>query len=439
MVNSALKWLLAVGCWLSAIGKRLKIRNKKQKVNSQQLTTNSIMRITTLIMLLAILTGTLTGCWDWRETSSLAIVLGTGVDLTDDNRIRLTIQIAKPSGFIGGQQSNATQNPSASWIVWAEGDTIEDAENNLSLLVSRDIYWGHSMVLVLGEKMAFKGSRFITTFFQRTTEPRETIWLMVSKGDAMNFFQAHTDLEKTFSQNMDYLMRMRVTYPVNLKNFTDMLVSKGIQPVLPLVELKEVGIAPKIGIEEEPPIVHTTGTVSGLAVFKEDKMVGWLDRYETNGLRCLKGSHEETSITIPSPAESDKKLSLTFTRIHTKITPQYDGKNIRFDVKIKTSGKLVEQQSKENLATPEKIKEMEKEVGEEIKRGARMALNKAQNEYKVDIFGFGYAFHRKYKKEWKQLEDNWDDEFTKAQVNIDVKAKITNTGLTTQRLSIPKK
>lgn len=399
----------------------------------------TLLKITILVLSIVILTTTLTGCWDWQETSSLAIVLGTGVDLVDDNRIRLTIQVAKPSGFTFGQQGGATQNVTASWVVWAEGDTIEDAEKNLSLLVSRHIYWGHNIILVLGDKIAMKGTRSVTNFFQRDTDPRELTWLMVSKGDARNFLQAHTEMEKTLSQYIGYLMRMHATYPVNLISFAEMLASKGVQPVLPLVQLKEVGAAPKTGIEEKIPIIHTTSTISGLAVFKEDKVVGWMDVYESDGLRCIKETNAKTSIIIPVLEEPDKKVSLELLCFQTKVIPLYDGKNIRFDIKIKTKGELIEQQGIEELSVPEKMEIIEKEAEEEIKRRANAALNKAQKEYGVDVFGFGDAFHRKYKKEWKQLKDNWDEEFVKAQVNIDVKAEITHTGLTTERLSAPEK
>ena len=396
------------------------------------------LKIIIFLLLAVLLTSSLTGCWDWRETSSFAIILGAGVDWVDNNRIRLTIQIAKPSSFVGGQQSPGTQTQSASWVIWAEGDTIQDAEKNLLLLVPRDIYWGHCIIMILGDKMAGQGTHLVTNYLQRKTTPRETMWLTVAKGDAKDFLEAHSEIEKTFSQHMNFLIRMQTAYPVNLKDFTQMLASKGMQPVLPLLELKEVGVAPKTGIEEKIPIIHTTYTISGLAAFKQDKLIGLLNLDESEGLRYLKGVYKRSEITIPSPTEPDKKVSLQFLRVNTKITPLYDGKNIQFNVEIKTKGRLLEQQSMEDLATPEKIKALKKQADEKIKQKAQAALNKAQKEYGVDIFGFGDAFHRKYKKEWKQLKDNWDENFTKAQVNIAVNAEISHTGLITDRLSKPR-
>jgi spore germination protein KC len=54
----------------------------------------------------------------------------------------------------------------------------------------------------------------------------------------------------------------------------------------------------------------------------------------------------------------------------------------------------------------------------------------------VDIFGFGEAFHRKYKKEWKAIKHNWNEEFKNAEISLEVEAHLRNTGLQIRRPSI---
>jgi len=100
---------------------------------------------------------------------------------------------------------------------------------------------------------------------------------------------------------------------------------------------------------------------------------------------------------------------------------------------------MVEQQSREDLAKPEKIKALENAIAEEITKRATVALEKAQIEYGVDIFGFGDAFHRKYKKDWQELKDRWDEEFARAEVSIAVEARVREIGLLTKRASTPEK
>ena len=109
-----------------------------------------------ILLLLALLTGLLGGCWSRKEITEVAVVLGTGVDWTADGRIRLTVQIARPSAFAGGSEAGAGGKEPTSWVVSAEGKTVEEAERYLAMKVPRDIYWGHCIILVIGEEMAKK-------------------------------------------------------------------------------------------------------------------------------------------------------------------------------------------------------------------------------------------------------------------------------------------
>ena len=388
-----------------------------------------------VLLLLVLLTGLLGGCWSRKEITEVAIVLGTGVDWTNDGRIRLTVQIARPSAFAaeGGGGKEA-----ASWVVSAEGKTVEDAERYLAMKVPRDIYWGHSIILVIGEEMAKKGTGMVTNFFQRDREPREIMWLMVAKGEAKDILETETDLGKTSAQAAGFLTRMKTGYSVQLREYAEMLASKGVQPVVTRVEVKEAGVTP-VPEQEEKPSRHKHVELSGVGVFKEDKLIGWLNASETRGLLWLKGESEKGTITVPSPGEPDKEVSIKIRRGSTKVIPEYDGENLRFDVMVRVEGDMVEQQSREDLAKPEKIKALESAIAGEITKRATVALEKAQIEYGVDIFGFGDAFHRKYKKDWQELKDRWDEEFARAEVNINVEARVREIGLLTKRAGTPEK
>lgn len=391
-----------------------------------------------ILLLLALLTGFLGGCWSRKEITEVAVVLGTGVDWTADGRIRLTVQIARPGAFAGGAEAGAGGKEAACWVLSAEGKTVEEAERYLAMKVPRDIYWGHSVILVIGEEMARKGTGVATNFFQRDRQPREIMWFMVAKGEAKDFLETYSDLAKTSAQAAGFLTRMKTGYSVQLREYAEMLASKGVQPVATRVEVKEAGVTPGPGQEKKSP-AHKQVELSGVAVFKEDKLVGWLDDYETRGLLWLKGEAMKGVITVPSPGEPDKEVSIRIRRGSTKVTPEYDGENLRFDVVLKVEGDMVEQQSREDLAKPEKIKALESEMAEEITKRAVVALEKAQIEYGLDIFGFGDAFHRKYKKDWRELKDRWDEEFARAEVNIAVEAHVREIGLLTKRASTPEK
>lgn len=390
-----------------------------------------------VLLLLVFLTGLPGGCWSRREITEVAVVLGAGVDWTADGRVRLTVQIARPSALAGGGEAGGGLHESpASWVVSAEGGTVEEAERYLAMTVPRDIYWGHCMILVFGEEMARKGTRMVTNFFQRDRQPRETMWVLVTKGEAKDFLETCSTLEKTSARAVSFLTRMKTGCTVQLREFAEMLASKGVQPVAARVEVRGAGVTPGPGQEKKAPALNQV-ELAGAAVFKEDKLIGWLDDSETRGLLWLKGEAMKGVVTVPSPGEPDKEVSFRIRRGSTKVTPEYDGEYLSFDVKVEVEGDMVEQQSSEDLAEPGKIKALESEIAGEIGARAAVALEKAQREYGADIFGFGDAFHRKYKKEWRELKDRWDEEFARAEVNVAVEAHVREIGLLTKRASAP--
>lgn len=252
--------------------------------------------------------------------------------------------------------------------------------------------------------------------------------------------QTYSELARTSGQAVQFLTQRKTGCRLQFNGLAETLASRGVQPVIPRVVAKEIGVTP--GPEQAPEAGEKSPAgkqleVSGVGVFKEDRLIGWLDAHQTRGLLWLKGEPMQGVVVIPSPGEPDKEVSVIIRRGKTRVTPEYDGGTARFEVRIHMEGDVAEQQSKEDLARPEMIKVLEGEVAAEIKQRAADTLEKAQSEYGVDIFGFGDAFHRKNKQAWRQLKYRWDEEFALAEVNITVEAHIREIGLAGKRPSAP--
>ncbi|GBF35205.1 spore germination protein GerKC [Desulfocucumis palustris] len=376
------------------------------------------------------------GCWSRREINELAIVLGAGLDRTADNKVQLTLQLARPSAFSGGGENAGGEAPrqNNSWVVTGTGDTVLDAENNLALKVSRHIYWSHSIIIVYGESMARGGVRDVSNFFMRNPQPRETSWIFVTEGEAKNVLESHSELEKTSAQSIAFLARNQPGYSIMLEDFQQNLTSPGTNPAAPRIQLLKLGQPQGVGMEER--LRHEEVGITGTGIFKDDKLVGWLDMSETRGLLWLHGKVKEGAIIVPSPGQPDKKISLAISRDKIKVNPEYDGETVKFNVNIEFDMELLEQQSNEDLTQPEKIKEIERLAAEEVLEQCNSALAKAQGDYGTDIFGFGEAFHRKYKTEWKKVKGHWNDEFQKARVDIAVEPHLRLTGMLHRRASL---
>lgn len=392
-----------------------------------------------LILILLFITINISGCWSKKELNEIAIILGTGVDYTKDNKIQLTYQLARPAAFGGGGTGGgpgggAAINQNITWIVSATGDTVFDAQSRLSQQIPRHLYLGHNVVLILGERLCRHGVLDVINFFHRQPLSRGTVWIMATPQEAKKVLESHSELQMTSAQAIGFLARLRTGYVLRFRDFSQDLASRGINPVLTRVELKRQGVAQGPGLEKIHH--HQEIVITGAAIFKEDKLIGWLDCQETQGLRWLKGDIHKMGIIIPSPIYPDKNISLEVIKGNTKIEPVYQKGKVKFYLGIKAEIDVIEQQDEEDFTRPEMIKAVENITATKIRQRVKISLDKVRGEYKVDSFGFGEAFHRKHKKEWSKLKNRWDEEFANAQVYLTVKVKLKDTGMQGRRASL---
>lgn len=291
-------------------------------------------------------------------------------------------------------------------------------------------------MLVFGESAARRGVRDLTNFFHREAGPRETMWVMVAEGEAKKVLESHSEMEKTSAQSSGFLARNKAGFAVEFIDFIKDLASWGTNPVAARVRLAHQGEAQGPGMEKKHK--HQEVVFAGTAVFKEDRLAGWLDKSETRGLLWLRGEIEDGIITIPSATAPGKKLSFRVTRSKTSVRPSLNGENVGLDIEISADVDLEEQQSAENILDPQVIKILEENVAADIEKRCRDVLAKARDEYGVDIFRFGEAFHRQYKKEWQTIKHRWNEEFVNAEISLAVKVHLRHMGLQARRSSLKK-
>ena len=187
---------------------------------------------------------------------------------------------------------------------------------------------------------------------------------------------------------------------VNLNDFFKQLSSLSTDPVVCRIE-----------IINEKDSKNKKMRFTGAAVFKKDKLVGFLDCPETRGLNWILGKVKSGIIVVKSPKEKTRNVALEIIRASSKITPEIQDGELVITVEIKEEGNLAEQMSNIELTNIEMFKMLEQRKTAVIKNEIESVLKKAQREWGVDIFGFGETVHRKYPREWKELKDQWRDVF----------------------------
>ncbi|MGM0900389.1 MAG: Ger(x)C family spore germination protein [Bacillota bacterium] len=379
-----------------------------------------VLKITFLIVLSLLL---LSGCWNRTEINDIAIVTAVGLDLLEDDNMRLSLQIAVPAQL--GQATGPTQSGGKSTFIVSElGGTISEAFRHLQEKLPRRIFFSHSRVLIIGEDLARNGVTHILDFYARYQEPRMHSSIIVTKGKAVDILKQEPTLENVSAEEANELIKRKVGLMISIRDFLDMLLTEGVEPVAPQFVLEPLEVKSDSQTIEKQAI-------NGAAVFKGDKLVGWMDDGETRGILWLRNEMKKGVITVNIGEErGGGKISTNIVRTESDIVPELKDGKITITINTRAELNVLENASEVNLGDPENIDKLEKEIEKEIKDRMRMTLDKAQGELGSDIFGFGEALYKKYPKEWNNTyKEKWDDEFSEVEVIVKPKVFVRRVGL----------
>lgn len=363
------------------------------------------------------------GCWDRNEVNDLALVTGSAIDQKDNNTIELTLQIFIPRGGGGGMGMGEKDagGSATTYVQSATGENIADALSRLQEKVSRKIFWGHSEVVIFSEEAAKAGIEGHVDYLMRAPQPRERAYVYVSKGKARRVLELHSILERNTSEVLREMSKSKLAMNVTLTELAYMLKGESRTAALPY--LKE--LPPIAGLDPN----KTNGYVNGTAIFKKDKMIGLIDEHTSRGLLWLRNEMKTAVITV-HPESSPGTVSLRLARSMTKLTPRIENGKWSMHVFVDTEDDAVQNTTKLNLLSdPEAIKEVERHMNENIEQSIKLALKRVQTDMGADVLHFAETFHRAYPKLWKQLNDNWDEQFPNVEVTVQVHAKMLRPGL----------
>ncbi|WP_339245763.1 Ger(x)C family spore germination protein [Paenibacillus sp. FSL R10-2796] len=385
-----------------------------------------------LICVLILMQIFVTGCWSRRELNDLAIAVGIGIDKIGD-QYQVSAQVVLPSQ-IAGSKGGSPQAPVN--LYKATGNTVYEALRKITTVSPRKIYISHLRILVLGEDLAKEGINDVLDFMSRDTDTRNDYFIVVAKdAKAEDALKILTSLEKIpavrlFSSLESSEKNWAPTSTVTLGTLITELVSKGKNPVL-----TGVVIEGSVDVGETPNNVETVDSptelkYSGLAVFKEDKLIGWLNPEESKVYNYLTNKVESTVFYIQCP--EGKKVSLDVFEARSKMKGSIHNEKPEISIEQHIESDIGEVQCRNlELTDTKTITELEQIANKKVQNLFKTTIKKVQNEYKSDIFGFGEIIHRSNPQAWKKLRNNWDETFVNLPISVKMDIKIRLLGKVT--------
>ncbi|MFB9276698.1 Ger(x)C family spore germination protein [Cohnella cellulosilytica] len=390
-------------------------------------------RLSALLLALALL---LSGCWSRRELNELAVVVAMGVDLHRSG-YKVTAQIVNFK-----EASKNTSSDVMSVVTYqAIGESVPEALQRMLGEVPRQLYLSHLRVMVFGEALARRGLTEVLDFVARNHQFRTDFPMLVAhRSEASDVLKVVTPIDNIpanslFSSILVSSKKWAATGRVTLQQFVARLDLEGSDPVLSGVEVigdKTKGTTDAIWHTLKP---NTLLRHSGLAVFKRDKLVGWLEEQGSKTVNYLLNDVSTTNTTFKCPDDEKRTISMQLQRVESEIEVVLRGEELTgFNVRVRAEANLDSVQCPIDMGKPDSIPAIERKLEERIVQVFDRHVGKVQKQFNVDIFGLGEVLHRRHPKIWKKYKRDWDEHFKETPVTVQANVKLRRVGSIVQPL-----
>ncbi len=355
---------------------------------------------------------------------NLAYVTAIGIDVGDYNTYKISFQIStvqsssssqeESSGGSSGESSGGSSGESSSSNSSGEGgksssfnvNTVEcnSIDSGISLVntsIDKSIDLSHCGVIVISEELAKKGiSPIIYSIFNKI-EIRPDCNIIVSRIPKDEFSDAEKpSLEKLLPDYYNATTNTEnlsgYTANMTISNFFYILQCHCNEPFAPLATVRNSQKNTATDSNNDSSIDKSSASITsssnkpvieilGLAVFKDDVLVGTLSGIDTVCYLILSNQLETTTISFPSPLDnSNIDLNINLNS-KPKIKVTISNSSPYVDIKVKIDAKILSLNNSTNDLTPELINNVENSATQYITNELYNYLNKTSKDYNSDI------------------------------------------------------
>lgn|GEM_PF-526789 len=354
----------------------------------------------------------LSGCWDRRELESSAYIIDLGVDRAPSGRLLITGRIALLAGLapgVRGASMSAGERLSAT-ILTAEGQTLTNALYIMNGSMSRRLDFRHMRAVLVGEELAREGVEPYVMELIRLPEVRQTASFVQCRGRATDVIQASRPVAEINPAKLeeDYLLQakhLHMTPPTRLHHVVSRIAANGGDPMT-----AAAAINPGVEAGEMEPREGSTSALPGelprgggnpvgrvgTAIFRRDKLRGFVNVDQTQMLLAMRGEMGKACLTMPDPYEPEAAITI---RLHQENLPQlrhgFRGQKPWVQERLLFEAEVLAVPSGVNYVAPPARERLEEHIRAFVERAGREVLDQLQ-EWEADPIGYGHLFRSNF-------------------------------------------
>jgi len=390
-----------------------------------------------LILILCSFTFLLSGCNDSNAVDQFSYVIAIGLDKGNSNKLNLSLQFPIANGS-NGSGSSSQSSDSVTYSV--ECISIEDGINQMNNYISKPINLSHCRVIVFSEELANDGLSTYAYTLTNSIQIRPNANIIISKCPASQYLKnATSPLEEVAARYYEIILSSSeytgYTYDMTLSDFFYSLNDTTTQPVAILGSINSSSAQNTSSSSSSETNSYKAGETpinsgnsvenSGLAVFKEDKLIGELDNIETMCYLMVTNRLDKCIITIPNPFKEGETIDLQLTlNNNTKTKVSTLNSNPYIEVNLNMKAQILSMTENAAYLQEENTPILENAVNSYLEKLISSYLYKTSKEYQSDISGFAKEAIKNFLTWDKWITYNWNENYRNAFFKVSVNTNI---------------
>ena len=342
---------------------------------------------------------------------NLAYVVALGVDVGENDIYKVSFQFIPRSGE-EKSESTSSSNRNKTVINTVEAPSLNTAINLMNSYLARKINLSHCKVVIFSEEIAINGISKEIYSLVNNSQARPSTNIIICKNTAEKYIKdTNPVLENSITKYYELFPNSSkytgYIYNATLGDFFSQLVSSTCEPFAILGGINSNmyndnnNISPSNNIGDmkstETSFSSLRGSENiGIAVFKEDKLVGELDATETLCISIIKGEVSSFLIHIPNPKNNEEEIDLIiYPSGQKKITVDILNGSPYITFSEKFVGKIYSASEDKEYLNTEEIKTLSELSNKYLNNIITNYLYKTSLKYQSDINDFGkYALSK---------------------------------------------
>lgn len=371
----------------------------------------------------------LSGCWDRKELSEIKLVSGMAVDRGDDGKYKVTVEALNAAEL----NSRTSGGNAPALVETIEGETLSEISHQFSQYYAQYLVFSHMKLLVIGEDVARTGMIDFIDYLERNRELRDDFKILIAKdtkaSDVLkvtNLYRKSSSL-KLSTQLENMFQDWGGDPDMRINDFINDITLEGKEAILNAVVVqgdKKVGATVENMNNVTPEAIVL---VDSLAIFDKKKLVGFLPIEDTRVYLWITNKFQNTTLTVQ--CGDDEYSAVRIIHSTTDVQTKMDGVIPEFNINIKAEGYIEGTQCFKALDKIETFQKYEDLVSKDASEKIKSTVEKMQNEYGLDIFGFGEMMRRQHNDQFAKIKDDWNKYFSEAKVNVDFEFILRRTGI----------